>query len=133
MTVASTAVSAVKSVPQWNFVPSGRFVPVRVSVAGAARRGQRRGVCREPEVVHRRHGLCAALLDRHIDLPVVRDGQCVDAVFIRFRIEVVIGEFCTAAISGDNAAGRSPVCSVITVLRRSRSLSSLGLEIWYFI
>ena len=33
MTVASTAVSAVKSVPQWNFVPSGRFVPVRVSVA----------------------------------------------------------------------------------------------------
>ena len=32
----------------------------------------------------------------------MRDGQCVDAVFIRFRVEVVIGEFCTAAISGDN-------------------------------
>ena len=68
----------------------------------AARRGQRRGICREPEVGHRRGGLRAALPDRHIDLPVVRDGQRVNAVFIGFRVEFRLTVLRTAAISDDN-------------------------------
>ena len=65
----------------------------------AARRGQRRGICREPEVGHCWGWLRAALPDRHIDLPVVRDGQCVDAVFIRFRVERIVGELGAALLN----------------------------------